>query len=258
MSFRPETEERLMPSSDLIVFALTHRLTGQRHLASIISPHRCRDVTFITSSWSVNACVPHPVELTCGTLPLETVSPAEPPNDPTSSGDDLIRWAGQNQAELYVTSPVEHLDLPVLMTTGQPIPARRYPIRFRLRTRFWADTPDFLAEQAFWIRHYQKLIANGQKYLEARLADYQREREVASRMEIGTGDVLPVTVRSSTRSRDPGCLLVGEAVSPGVFQGTLCVLGEQDVTQCKIERVVRWEESGEAVEIDSVIAEIVS
>jgi len=113
-----------------------------------------------------------------------------------------------------------------------------------------------LAEQAFWIRHYQKLIANGQTYLEARLADYRREREVASRMEIGTGDVLPVTVRSSTRSRSPGCLLIGEAVSPGVFGGTLCVLGEQDVAQCKIERLVRWEESGEAVEADSVIAEI--
>lgn len=245
-----------MPSSEPIVFALTHRLTGQRHLASIVSRHRSRDVTFINSSWSVRACVPHPVELTCGTLPLVTVTPAEPRNDPVLSGDDLIRWAGQNQTELYVTSPVECLELPVFLTTGQPIPACCYPIRFRLRTRFWADTPDFLAEQAFWIRHYQKLIANGQTYLEARLADYRREREVASRMEIGTGDVLPVTVRSSTRSRSPGCLLIGEAVSPGVFGGTLCVLGEQDVAQCKIERLVRWEESGEAVEADSVIAEI--
>lgn len=247
-----------MPLSEPIVFALTRHLSGQRYLASIISPHRSKDVAFLEASWSVRVASSHPVELTCGTLPLETVTPAEPRIDPALSGDDLIRWAGKNQTELYVTLSMEHLELPIFLTTGQPIPTYRYPVRFRLRTRYWADTPDFLAMQAFWIRHYQKLIANGQTYYEARLADYRREREVASRLEIGTGDVLPVTVRSSILSREPGCLLIGEGVSPGVFQGTLCVLGEQDVEQCKIERLLRWEESGKTVEADAVIAEIVN
>jgi hypothetical protein len=245
-----------MPSSEPIVFALTRPLFGKRYVASLVSAQRTKDVTFSETSWHVKACVAHPIELTCGTLPLETVTWAEPKKELTPSVEDLIRYAGQNQTELYVTSPVERLELPVFLTTGQPVPACHYPIRFRLRTQCWADTPDFLAGQAFWIRHYQKLIANGQTYYEARLADYQREREVAAQLEIGTGDVLPVTVRSSARSRDPGCLLIGEALSPGYFQGTLCVLGEQDVARCKIERLVRWEESGKAVEADTVIAEI--
>ncbi len=245
-----------MTSSEPLVFALTRQLSAPKYLASIVSTHRCADVSLLETSWSVWACGSHPFELTCGTLPLETVTTAEPQSAPTPSGDNLIRWAGQNQTELYVASPVERLGLPVFLTTGQPVPVCHYPIRFRLRTRCWADSPDFLAEQAFWIRHYQKLIANGQTYYEDRLADYQREREVATRLEVGTGDVLPVTVRNSARSRAPGCLLIGEAVSPGFFQGTLCVLGEQDVARCKIERLVRWEESGKAVEADTIIAEI--
>jgi len=156
-----------------------------------------------------------------------------------------------------VTAPVEHLELPVFLTTGQPVQAYHYPIRFRLQTRYWADTPDFSADQAFWIRHYEKLIADGQTYYEARLADYRREREVASRLEIGTGDSLPVTVRCSKHQHDPGCLLIGEEVSRGVFRGTLSVLGEHDLAQCKIERLVRWEESGKEARADNVIAEIV-
>src|SRR5262245_30851092 len=115
-----------MPISEPIVFALTQHLSGQRYVASIVSSHRSKDVAFLVSSWSVWACGPHPVELTCGTRPLETVTHAEPRNDPAPSDDDLIRWAGENQTELYVTRSVEHLELPVFLTTGQPIPTYRY------------------------------------------------------------------------------------------------------------------------------------
>ncbi len=250
-----------MHSSDTIVFVLTRRLRDRQYLASVVSRHRSIDVTFIHRSWEVNACVSHPVKLTCGTLPLESVTYSDPQPDLRPSIEDLIRSIGENEVELDVPSPVERLGLPVFLTTGQPIAACYYPIRFHLRTRCWGDTPDFQAGLTYWIRRYQKYKVSGENhygenYYKEWLADIQKKREGAARLEIATGDVLPLTVRNSTGLSVPGCLLIGEAESHGLFRGTLCVLGEQDLANCKIERRVYWEESGKAFEIDTVIAEI--
>lgn len=245
-----------MEPSSTIVFALTRHVRGQRYLASLVMPHRNIDVTFLQRSWAVKACILKPVELTCATLPLETVMYVNPPMDLKPPLDELIRYAGQNQVELEVSSPAERLGLPLFLTTSQPLAAWHYRIRFRLRTRYWAEVPDFQADHAYWIRCCQEWIVCEKAFYEERLAYYQRRREVAAQLEIGTGDVLPLTVRNETGRPAPGCLRIGERESAEVFQGTFSVLGEQDLARCKWERRVRWEESGKIIEKEAVIAEI--
>src|SRR4051812_1208659 len=107
-----------IPSADPIIFAVTKFISEQRCLASIVSSHRCIDVTFLHTSWTVRSCTTPPIELTCGTLPLETVCYADPPE--RISDHELIRWAGQSQTELCLSSTSEKFNLTVFLTTGRP------------------------------------------------------------------------------------------------------------------------------------------
>ena len=252
-----------------IVFVATRFASDQRCVASvvssqrlnpigfapIVSSHRMNPVAFVETSWTVRSCTAHPVELTCGIFPLATVSYADGGPASRMSERELVRCAGQNQIDLWLSSPCDRSKLPLFLTTGRPQPACYYRLDFRLLTRFWAASPDFLAHQAFWIRHYQKEVAAGREYLRGRLDDYRHERELASQMEISSGDAIPVKCSTPAGSLSPGCLLITQPISTGVFNGVLGVLGEQDLPKCQIERVVKWEEDGEKKEIACVVAQ---
>lgn len=246
-----------MRPAEPIIFAATKIVSGQRCVASIVSSHRGMDVTLVQSSWTVRSCTARPVELTCGTFPLETVSYAEGGSRERMSDCDLIRWAGQNQAELYLSRPFAQSDSPLFLTTGNPEITHYYHARFRLAVRSWGVFPDFLASQRFWIAHYQAQVAAGRNYLEERLVDLDRQGELACRIELAPGDAIPVTVVGSGSQRNAGCLLIKEAFPDGVFGGLLCMLGEWGGLQSQIRRLVRWNEAGEEKTVDSVIAEII-
>jgi hypothetical protein len=243
-------------STEPIIFVVTQILSDQRCLVAIASSHRCIDVTFIHTSWAVKSCTRSPIDLTCQTYPLETVSYASGDSPERFSKHDLIRDAGQNQVELQLSSISSKIRLPLFLTTGKPEPAYHYSVDVRLLARSWAESPDFLADQAYWIRHYQRQVAAGHTYLEGRVADYERERQLASRIEISAGDAIPVNMDAPARRFSPGCLLIREQYAHDRFRGTLSVVGLQDLSRGPIRRIVRWEEDGVEKVNNRVVAEI--
>lgn len=238
-----------------VIFAVTKLVSDRRCVASVVSSHRCMDVGLVESSWTVRSCTAKPDQLTCGTFPLETVSYAVPSE--RISAQELIRWAVQNQIELHLSSSLAEADLPLLLTTGSPELTYRYRVKVRLAFQAYSSSPDFLADQAFWIRHYQAQVAAGRRYLEKRLDDFQHEKGLASRMEFSSGDTVPATMLDCNNQRHAGCVVIEEALPDQICGGLLCVLGEHERLQPQINRFVRWDEAGVDKAIDSVIAEII-
>src|SRR5437879_200640 len=126
-----------MLSAEPIIFAVTKVASDKQCIASIVSSHRCIDVAFLESTWTVRSCTRHPIELVCGTFALETVSYASNDSIKRMAAHDLIREAGQNQTSIYLSSPMENFELPLFLTTGRPELVYRYRLHFRLVTRFW-------------------------------------------------------------------------------------------------------------------------
>jgi hypothetical protein len=129
-------------------------------------------------------------------------------------------------------------------------------VEFRLVARSCAESPDFLAEQAFWFHHYRRQVAVGHTYLEGRLADYERRHDLASQTEISAGDTIPVNIDTSGRDLSPGCLVIGASQGNNLFRGTLSVVGQRNLSKRQVERTVRWEEDGVEKVSNRVMAEI--
>jgi hypothetical protein len=121
-------------SAEPIVFVFTQFKPRQPCLASIVSSHRCIDVTLIHTAWTVKTCSQHPIDLSCQTIPLETVSYAHPTPYERPSERDLIRLSGQNQTKLRLSPTDKKLELPLFLTTGQPEPVYHYNVEVRLLT----------------------------------------------------------------------------------------------------------------------------
>jgi hypothetical protein len=239
-----------------IVFAVTRFLPEQRCTASIVSSHRTLDLAFWHTSWTVKSCTDRPRELVCQTIPFEHASYATGDSPERTPARDLIRLAGQSETEFQLSSLAEDDLLPLFLTTGRPEAVGRYAAKIRLLTRTWAENADFLADQAFWIRYYQQQVASGATYLKGRLTDYEREKRIASGIEISVGDTIPVNADLSGRQLRPGCLQLEESHGHGVFSCTLCVLGQQPLSRRPIRRVVRWKEDGAEKTSNCVVAEV--
>ncbi|GEM_PF-4349941 len=236
-----------------VIFALTGRRESGSYEAVVCSPHRRSDVTMLESSWSLRFDEGASSVVECSTVPLETVTHhADAKLIQEPSDDDLIRIAGENSTELFLSDQIE---TPCLLSQCANKKGNRLSTRVRLYPKSWADTADFQAEQSYWITHYKRRIAMGSDYLKPRLEDYRIERHRAKEMSIPVGAVLPVSV-SSTDGTDYGCLILTEQFSMDEYNAELLISGCNVTDGVNLERVVKWNDEGEEKAIQSWVATV--
>lgn len=217
----------------------------------ICSPHNSARVAKWATQWRmfVNG---DPARFTdCGLPPLLSITYAEP--QPSPSEQDLICYAGRNEADIWIT---ETVPLPCFLSEAPIALFQRVTARIKMHVLTWGETIDFRLSNAEWTESYRRRVASGESYLKPRIADYQNEKEAANNLSLAEGDCLPVNA-SVGDEISCGCLTLGKRHDDGSFDAVLFMCAGTEFEGLKLRRIVHWSNpDGSTSVFDERVADI--